>query len=74
MEISQEEFMEELLRLKLQDFSPPCRWSDLTMVSRPSKAAPDGTTNCIFEGTDKLMTTLLEAEGATSSGSPSACK
>nr|AMS38360.1 hypothetical protein [Bactrocera tryoni] len=59
-EIPHEEFMEDLLRLNLKDFSPASQRTDVRMVSRPWKVAADGSTNVVLEGTDKLMSALLE--------------
>lgn len=57
-EISHEEFMEELFSTNI---SPEVKKSDVRLVSRPWKVAPDGKTNVVLEGSEKVMSALLEA-------------
>lgn len=55
-----DEFMEELFRVNLREFSPEFKKTDVRMVSS-WKVATDGRANVVLEGSDKLMSTLLEA-------------
>ncbi|CAD7001977.1 unnamed protein product [Ceratitis capitata] len=58
-EITPDEFMSDLIRMNFENLSPGCRPQDVRLVSRPWEKTPDGTTNVVLEGADRLMSALL---------------